>query len=70
MIEEKYYVIQEIADLLRVRKHSVYRWIKEKQIGVTRFGRREIRISESQLQAFLHVESVGKKPGDIWQSKK
>lgn len=69
MIEERYYTVQDLATLLRVRKGSVYRWIREKQIGVTRFGRREIRFSESQLQAFLRVENRSKKPKDIWSKE-
>lgn len=70
MIEEKYYTVQHLVDLLGVTRHSVYRWIREKQIGVTRFGRREIRFSESQIQAFLRVRDVGEKPRDIWDTKK
>lgn len=66
MIDEKYYTVQELADLLRVKRRTVYRWIREKTIGVTRFGRREIRFSEDQVKAFLQVRNVGEKPVDIW----
>lgn len=69
MIDEKYYTVQELADLLRVKRRSVYRWIREKTIGVTKFGRREIRFSESQVQAFLKVRNVGEKPGNIWDTR-
>ncbi len=69
MIDEKYWTVEELANLLGVKKRSVYKWIYRKEIGVTRFGRREVRFSESQVQAFLRIRNVGEKPGDIWKPK-
>jgi len=66
MIDEKYYRVHELATMLGVSRKTIYRWIRGRDIGVTRFGRREIRFSESQVQAFLQVRNMGEKPGDIW----
>ena len=67
MLEERYYKIAELAELLSVSPRTVHGWVRKKWIGVTRFGRREVRFSESQVQAFLKVQNVrGKKPKSIW----
>lgn len=66
MIDEKYYNVVELAELLGVKKRSIYKWIHDKTIGVTRFGRREVRFSKSQVEAFLRTQNVSKAPRDIW----
>lgn len=62
----KFLTVQQFADLLQVNKQSVYRWIRLKKIGTTRFGRREIRFSEAQIDAFLRTENAGKPEESIW----
>ncbi len=70
VIDERYWTVEELANLLGVKKRSVYKWIARKDIGVTRFGRREVRFSESQVQAFLRTYNVAEKPKDIWAESK
>lgn len=66
---DKYYTVAELAEILKVNPKSVYRWIREKTIGVTRFGRREIRFSESQIKAFLQIRDIGPVKESIWDPK-
>ena len=48
----KFYTVDEIAELLKVNKFTVYRWINEKRIVVTKFGA-SVRISEKDLEDFI-----------------
>ena len=48
----KYLMVAEVADLLRVRRETVYRWIKDGEIASIHLGR-TVRISEDALQSFI-----------------
>ena len=49
---EKYYTIDEVAELLKVSKMTLYRYIKSKKLPAIKLGK-EYRVSASDLQAFL-----------------
>ena len=55
--------------LLGIRKtKTVYGWIKEKQIGTTRFGTNEIRFSAEQVGAFLRTDDHGVTKASLWKT--
>lgn len=48
--------VETISDELDVDVQTIYRWIREKKLKVTRFGKGlkpRIRITDEQLNAFL-----------------
>lgn len=51
-MEEKYYSIDEIAELLKVAYLTVYRWIKAGKIGAVKAGK-QYRITQEALDVFL-----------------
>lgn len=44
--------VAEVAELLSVRRETVYQWIKAREIAAIHLGR-DIRINESDLKVFL-----------------
>jgi excisionase family DNA binding protein len=49
----KYYTVDEIAEMLKLNRFTVYRWISKKQIKFTKFGA-SVRVSEVDLQDFIN----------------
>lgn len=52
MEEEKYYTIQEVADMLKVAYLTVYRWIKGNELVAVKAGK-QYRISKTSLDNYL-----------------
>lgn len=50
---EQYYTINQVAEKLQVNQRTVRQWIADKQIKITRVGKKSVRISESQLKEYL-----------------
>ena len=48
----KMYTLQEVADMLRVSRQSVYNWKNEKSLRTVKVGR-EYRVTEEDLQKFI-----------------
>jgi excisionase family DNA binding protein len=55
-VDEELYSPQQVADYLQVSVHTVYRWLKDGEMGAIRF-RREYRIRESDLREFIESHS-------------
>lgn len=51
-VDERLYTPQEIAEHLKVDIRTVYRWLRDGEMGAIRF-KREYRVSESDLRKFL-----------------
>ena len=51
-MEDKYYTIQEVADLLKVTYLTVYRWIRSGILESVRAGK-QYRIKKSHLDEYL-----------------
>ena len=49
---ENYYTAQEVADRLKVKRQTVYTWIREGRLQADKIVRTR-RISETQLQNFM-----------------
>ena len=48
----KFHTVDEVAELFGVSKRTVWRWIKQRELLVHRFGK-NVRISDGNLHAFL-----------------
>lgn len=51
-IEENYFSIQDVADLLKVTYLTVYRWIQAGKLNAVR-AEKQYRISRTDLDSFL-----------------
>jgi excisionase family DNA binding protein len=52
IMEDKYYTIQEVADMLKVAYLTVYRWIQASKLVAVKAGK-QYRIKKSELDKFL-----------------
>lgn len=48
----KFYSLQEVADLLKVSKQSIYNWLKEGRIKAKKYGR-EYRVTQEELNRLI-----------------
>ncbi|MGD9116763.1 MAG: helix-turn-helix domain-containing protein [Dehalococcoidia bacterium] len=53
-MEDKYYTIQEIADILKVDYMTVYRWIRAGKLEAYQV-QKHYRIKESDFQKFMEA---------------
>ena len=60
MAEEKYYSIEEIAEILKVAYLTVYRWIQAKKLVAYKAGK-QYRIKKSDLNKFMQSHKVKNK---------
>ncbi|NLG84189.1 MAG: helix-turn-helix domain-containing protein [Firmicutes bacterium] len=56
---EQYYTPEEVANLLKINRETLYRWVREGRIKAKKIGTL-LRIPESELKRFL--ESGGDEP--------
>ena len=61
-MENKYYTIQEIADILKVDYMTVYRWIRAGKLEAYQV-QRHYRIKESDFQKFMEASKTNNKVG-------
>ena len=52
MAEDKFYTVNEVAELLKIQPLTVYRLIRDRKLKSYKVGR-VIRISEADFKAFL-----------------
>lgn len=60
MDEEKYYSIQEVADMLKVTYLTVYRWIQAGKLEAYKVEK-QYRIALQELQSFMEKRKVNNK---------
>lgn len=51
--KKEFYLVEEVAEMLRLNKMTIYRYIKAGKIRVHKMGK-EFRISQSDLNSFLN----------------
>ena len=51
-----YYTPEEVADILKVRKHTVWNWLREGTLKGTKINGKIWRITEKDLEAFINKE--------------
>ena len=54
LMEDKYYTIQEIADILKVNYMTVYRWIRAGKLEAYQL-QKQYRIIEADLKKFMEA---------------
>jgi len=52
MTEEKYYTIEEVAEMLKVVYLTVYRWIQDGKLKAYKAGK-QYRIKKADLDKFI-----------------
>jgi excisionase family DNA binding protein len=57
VVKEKLLTVAEVAEYLSVSDQTVRRWIKEKKLPAFKLDR-ELRVRESDLEAFLEARRV------------
>ena len=50
--KKEFYLVEELADALRVSKMTIYRYIKAGKVKAYKIGK-EFRIDKSEFQSFL-----------------
>ena len=51
-----YYTPEEVADILKVRKHTVWNWLREGTLKGTKINVKIWRITDKDLEAFINKE--------------
>ena len=51
-----YYTPEEVADILKVRKHTVWNWLREGALKGTKINGKIWRITDKDLEAFINKE--------------
>ena len=51
-----YYTPEEVADLLKVRKHTVWNWLREGTLKGTKINGKIWRITDKDLEAFINKD--------------
>lgn len=49
------YTIQEIADIMKVRRNAISRWISQGDLPVIRINQRMVRIRKEEFEKFLEA---------------
>ena len=49
-----YYTPEEVADILKVRKHTVWNWLREGTLKGTKINGKIWRITDKDLEAFIN----------------
>jgi excisionase family DNA binding protein len=50
--------IQETAELLRVSKWTIYRWIEEGRLGATKIGRGSLRVFQASVNGLIEEARI------------
>jgi len=50
---QTYYTTEEVADLLKVNKESVRRWVRDDKLKAVRLSGKFIRVSQDDLDEFV-----------------
>ena len=51
-----YYTPEEVADILKVRKHTVCNWLREGTLKGTKINGKIWRITDKDLEAFINKD--------------
>ena len=61
-MEDRYYTIQEIADILKLDYMTVYRWIRAGKLEAYQI-QKQYRIREADFEKFMEASKANKKSG-------
>ena len=51
-----YYTPEEVADILKVRKHTVWNWLREGTLKGTKINGKIWHITDKDLEAFINKD--------------
>ena len=51
-----YYTPEEVADILKVRKHTVWNWLREGTLKGTKINGKIWRITDKDLEEFINKD--------------
>lgn len=51
-----YYTPEEVADILKVRKHTVWNWLREGTLKGKKINGKIWRITDKDLEAFINKD--------------
>ena len=55
---ETFYTPEEVAEILKVRKHTVGNWLREGSLKGTKINGKIWRITAEELDAFIHSDGT------------
>ena len=56
---QTYYTTEEVADLLKVNKESVRRWVRDNKLKAVKLSGKLIRMSQEDLDGFVKAMRGG-----------
>jgi excisionase family DNA binding protein len=56
-MNDEYYTLQEVADLLKVKYLTIFRWVRSGKLPAYKFGK-QYRVSKQILQKFINESMV------------
>jgi putative molybdopterin biosynthesis protein len=59
-VEERYVTVPEVAEMLKMSRATIYKWIRQGYLPAYRLGH-EMRIKESDLQEFMEERRTDRK---------
>ncbi len=65
---ERFFTVDELADLLQLNPQTVRNWIDAGTLGAVRVGSRRVRVRESELERFLAAGET-RTPGEGVQAQ-
>lgn len=57
---ETFYTPEEVAEILKVRKHTVWNWLREGSLKGTKINGKIWRITADELEAFIRSDGSEK----------
>jgi excisionase family DNA binding protein len=58
-MDEEFYTVEEVAELLQVTRKAIYDWMREGRLSYIQIGPRRRRITKAALAQFLRAGQVG-----------
>lgn len=56
-MNDEYYTLQEVAELLKVKYLTIFRWVRSGKLPAYKFGK-QYRVSKQILQKFINESMV------------
>lgn len=56
-MNDQFYSLQEVADMLKVRYLTIFRWARSGKLAAYKFGK-QYRVSAETLQEFINASKV------------
>ena len=64
MDSQKLLTVDQVAEILQVSRTTIYRRIKAEELPAVKLGRRQVRITQEDLEAYIQAHRIGKEPAE------